>query len=245
MDTWDIKVDAQLLCNPLPPSCFIGEPGVFFGAFLGPIIAIILSNLVIFFIVISVLLRHTAGRDGNRMEKLDRKKVFRLIVGISGVTFLFGLTWLFGAFNITDASFAFQFIFALFNTLQGFFMFLCFCVLNNDAREAWKGVFAHGHYKPVGPLLPLRKCNSTIPSTPTSPTTELAHGLPLKATQSEQMVSEDKDSQHVEKRKFDMDTLASKREDAQMETRELPKRIYKSSNYCVWSRKVQYVGIVI
>ncbi len=95
-------------------------------------------------------------------------------------------------------------------------MFLCFCVLNNDAHEAWKGVLARSHYKPAG-LPPLR--NSIKKSTPTSPNTELASLSypPRKATQSEQMVSEDKDSQHVEKRKFDVDTLTLEREDAQME----------------------------
>ncbi len=201
--------------NPLPPSCFIGEPGVFFGAFLGPIIAIIVSNLVIFFIVIFVFVRHTVGPAGNRKEKLDKRKVFRLIVGISGVTFLFGITWLFGAFTITNASFAFQFLFALFNTLQGFFVFLFFCVLNSDAHEVWKGVFTRGHYKPAG-LHPLRKSSAIKKSTPTSTSTELASlsSLPRK---SEQMVSEDKDGRHVEKREFGVDTLSSKQGDGQME----------------------------
>ena len=48
----------------LPPlsltySCYISHTGVFFGAFIGPIFAIVLLNCVIFVIVTAVLIRRT------------------------------------------------------------------------------------------------------------------------------------------------------------------------------------------
>ena len=54
-----------------------------------------------------------------------------------GVMFLFGLTWLCGAFTVADASLAFQILFVVFNSLQGFFIFLFLCIISNDARELW------------------------------------------------------------------------------------------------------------
>ena len=53
---------------------------------------------------------------------------------------LFGLTWVFAAFTVNDASIAFQFLFAIFNSLQGFFIFLFYCVVSRDARMLWVSV---------------------------------------------------------------------------------------------------------
>jgi len=54
-----------------------------------------------------------------------------------GVMALFGLTWLFGAFTVSGASVVFQTLFAIFNSLQGFFIFLFFCVFGREGRELW------------------------------------------------------------------------------------------------------------
>ena len=44
---------------------------------------------------------------------------------------------MFGAFTIAEASEAFQWLFVIFSTLQGVFLFFYFCVLATDAREEW------------------------------------------------------------------------------------------------------------
>ena len=118
-------------------SCFIGEVGVFFGAFLGPIFAILLFNLVMLFIVIFVLVRRTLGIFKHKKDRIDIKAAVLTLTTIMGVMFLFGLTWLFGAFTVADASLAFQILFVVFNSLQGFFIFLFLCIITNDARELW------------------------------------------------------------------------------------------------------------
>ena len=71
-------------------------------------------------------------------ERMNTKTAVRLLISIIGVMFLFGLTWLFGALTVTGATLAFQVLFAIFNSLQGFFIFLFFCVCSKDARELWK-----------------------------------------------------------------------------------------------------------
>ena len=54
--------------------------------------------------------------------------------------FLFGLTWLFAilTFSVTGLRETFQILFTLFNSFQGFFIFLFFCAINKEARESWK-----------------------------------------------------------------------------------------------------------
>lgn len=57
------------------------------------------------------------------------------------------LTWIFGALTIDKASLSFQVLFVVFNSLQGFFIFLFFCVLGRDGRELWLEFLSCGHYK--------------------------------------------------------------------------------------------------
>ena len=120
-------------------SCFISHIGVFFGLFLVPIFVVIMINLVIFVLVIRVLLKH----NRRRAAKVDTSKskvykaTLKTLISISGVMLLFGLTWLFGALTIGSASPAFQWMFVIFNTLQGFFLFVFFCIIGKDAREEW------------------------------------------------------------------------------------------------------------
>ena len=136
----------------LPSSCFISDPAVFFAAFLGPIFAILLFNVVMFVLVIGVLIKHSRNTLGRSKDQMNKKTTIRLLISIAGVMFLFGLTWLFGALTVagfggSGASTAFQILFVIFNAFQGFFIFLFLCVFSKDARESWLEVFTCGRYK--------------------------------------------------------------------------------------------------
>jgi hypothetical protein len=128
-------------------SCFIGDARVFFVAFLGPIFAVLLFNLIIYIIVIVVLIKHSRNKLGKAMnDKKQRKSNIRLAVSLLGVMILFGLTWVLGAFTISEASLTFQFLFAVFNSLQGFFIFIFFCVLSPEVRQLWLETVTCGRY---------------------------------------------------------------------------------------------------
>ena len=120
----------------LSSSCFIGNIGVFFGAFLGPIFAILLFNAIIFVVAITVLTKQIRKKYATK-DHANRKIAVRLMISIMGVMALFGLTWVFGALTVREASTAFQFLFAIFNSLQGFFIFLFFCVFGKEAKTFW------------------------------------------------------------------------------------------------------------
>ena len=133
-------------------SCFITDPAVFFGAFLGPIFAVLIFNVVIFVLVIGVLVKHTLDKLDRTNEQMNKKTAIRLLISIAGIMFLFGLTWLFGALTVTGlsdatASTVFQVLFVICNAFQGFFIFLFFCVFNKDARGLWLELLSCGHYQ--------------------------------------------------------------------------------------------------
>ena len=128
-------------------SCFISHIGVFFGLFLGPILAIVCFNTVVFVIVLRVLIKHYL----RKIDDIDNKKkvfgTFKTFLSVVSIMFMFGLQWLFGAFTIAQASEAFQWLFVIFSTLQGVFLFLYFCVLAQDAREHWLNLLTLGRRK--------------------------------------------------------------------------------------------------
>ena len=56
---------------------------------------------------------------------------------------LLGLTWLFGTMAIGDARLSFQYLFCVFNSLQGFAIFWFHCVRQPEVRQCWAD-FLHG-----------------------------------------------------------------------------------------------------
>ena len=63
--------------------------------------------------------------------------------------FLFGLTWLFAilTFSVTGLRETFQILFVVFNSFQGFFIFLFVCVLNKEVLESWREFLSCGTYQ--------------------------------------------------------------------------------------------------
>ena len=128
-------------------SCFIGEVGVLFGAFLVPILAILIFNFVVLVMVIRVIITHSKSKDTSA-----RHTAKQLLISVFGITFLFGMSWVFGAFTISDASPVFKYLFAMFTSSQGFFIFIFICVIGKEGRELWINLLCCGHKLPSIPL---------------------------------------------------------------------------------------------
>ena len=127
-------------------SCFLSDAGAFWGTFLAPILIILFFNVVIFIWISAVLIHHARCKASRKKEATKNKNFVQLMISVGGVMFLFGLTWLFAilTFSVTGLRETFQILFTLFNSFQGFFIFLFFCAINKEARESWKELFGSG-----------------------------------------------------------------------------------------------------
>ena len=101
-------------------SCFISDIRVFFGLFLGPILALVLFNTVVFVLVIHVLFKHSVHKFSNMDKKQQLWGTLKTMVSVVSIMFVFGLQWLFGAFTIAKASVAFQWLFVIFSNSSTF-----------------------------------------------------------------------------------------------------------------------------
>jgi hypothetical protein len=106
-------------------------------AFIAPMLLVIAINCVVFTIVLRQVM--TMGRRVKRrassMEEASR--FLELKKGIKATMSFFsllGITWLFGALAIGDASVTFFYLFAICNSLQGLFIFIFHCYLDPRSR---------------------------------------------------------------------------------------------------------------
>ncbi|XP_062572840.1 adhesion G-protein coupled receptor D1-like [Saccostrea cucullata] len=64
----------------------------------------------------------------------------RALSGIKSISILLpvlGVTWVFGFLSISDDVIVFEYIFAILNSFQGFFIFISKCLLNKKIRKAF------------------------------------------------------------------------------------------------------------
>ena len=129
-------------------SCFLSHVETFWVAFLAPILAIMVFNVVIFICIIVVLIRHTKNEAARMKKTVSNKTTIRLMVNVGLIMLLFGLTWLFGifTFSVTGLREAFETLFVVFNSLQGLFIFLFVC-LNKEVLESWREFLSCGKYR--------------------------------------------------------------------------------------------------
>ena len=59
---------------------------------------------------------------------------------------VFGITWVFGAFTVDNNLVVFQYIFTILNSFQGVFLFVCYCLLNNDMKREFRRIKRQSTY---------------------------------------------------------------------------------------------------
>ncbi|XP_021350219.1 adhesion G-protein coupled receptor D1-like [Mizuhopecten yessoensis] len=100
-------------------------------SFIVPVVCIIVVNLIILVIVMKALYSSQLIQT-----KTEKQKVIAGVRSVSVLLPVLGITWLFGIVSISDDLVVFQYLFALTNSLQGFFIFLFYCVFNVPFRQA-------------------------------------------------------------------------------------------------------------
>ncbi|XP_065927500.1 uncharacterized protein [Magallana gigas] len=109
--------------------CWLRHTTLF--GFIVPVLCIVLVNLII---VIFVMRR--IYTSSFMMKKSLKEKTLSGLKGVCGLLPILGLTWVFGIFSVNQDLIIFQYLFAVFNSLQGLFIFLFYVALNPQMREA-------------------------------------------------------------------------------------------------------------
>ncbi|XP_063811797.1 adhesion G-protein coupled receptor G2 isoform X2 [Pseudophryne corroboree] len=77
----------------------------------------------------------------------QRKTTLQDMRSVAGITFLLGITWGLGFFSFGPGKVAIMYLFTIFNTLQGFFIFLFYCVAKENVRKQWRRYLCCGKFR--------------------------------------------------------------------------------------------------
>ncbi|CAH1247606.1 ADGRG4 [Branchiostoma lanceolatum] len=104
----------------------------FYAAFVAPVCVVLLFNTTMY----GLVLRHVVRMRG-KAEKSELSEVITKLKRAAGLCVLLGVTWLFAMLAIDKAAVFFSYVFAICNSMQGFFIFVFHCVLRKSARKRW------------------------------------------------------------------------------------------------------------
>ena len=113
-------------------SCRLGNMA-FYAAFVAPVVFVMFVNTIVFLLIMYKLAtrpQNAADPDRGSEGLLKIKRAF-------GILILVGITWMFGFFAVADARLVFHYLFAICNSLQGFSIFVFYCVIQKKVRECW------------------------------------------------------------------------------------------------------------
>ncbi|KAA0191548.1 hypothetical protein HAZT_HAZT004216 [Hyalella azteca] len=117
--------------------CWISPLG-FRYAFLPPLVLILAINLVLYIRIINGTACKRPKLQSNKSD--TNLKLNQLSMAIT-VFFLLGFTWIFGLLTITGKGEVFAYFFTIFNTLQGFFIFVFHVCQIGSVRRQWSTYF--------------------------------------------------------------------------------------------------------
>ena len=116
----------------------------FYIAVVVPVATILFANTVTLIIVMYNLYQHGQKKARNLSDGDKNKKpmidtamiIFQTRIAFACNTLL-GITWVFALLAVGKATIYFQWLFCIFNSLQGFFIFVFYTVRNEDVKKAW------------------------------------------------------------------------------------------------------------
>uniref|UniRef100_A0A3B3CGR5 Adhesion G protein-coupled receptor L2a n=1 Tax=Oryzias melastigma TaxID=30732 RepID=A0A3B3CGR5_ORYME len=121
-------------------ACWLRVDNHFIWSFIGPVTFIIMLNLIFLVITMYKMVKHstTLKPDSSRLENIKS-----WVMGAFALLCLLGLTWSFGLFFISEASIVMAYLFTIFNTFQGMFIFIFHCLLQKKVRKEYSKSFRH------------------------------------------------------------------------------------------------------
>uniref|UniRef100_A0A673MHR5 Cell wall protein DAN4-like n=1 Tax=Sinocyclocheilus rhinocerous TaxID=307959 RepID=A0A673MHR5_9TELE len=115
-------------------NCWIKNDIVFYVAVVAYFCLVFLLNFTMFIVVMIQLCRIKQQNPHN----VQNRSGWQEMRSVAGLTVLLGLTWGFAFFAWGPVNLPFMYLFAIFNTLQGFFIFVFHCAMKENVRRQWR-----------------------------------------------------------------------------------------------------------
>ncbi|XP_004752792.1 adhesion G-protein coupled receptor G6 isoform X2 [Mustela putorius furo] len=123
--------------------CWIQDPVVFYVTCAGYFGVMFFLNVAMFIVVMVQI----CGRNGKRSNRTLREEVLRNLRSVISLTFLLGMTWGFAFFAWGPLNVPFMYLFSIFNSLQGLFIFIFHCAMKENVQKQWRRHLCCGRFR--------------------------------------------------------------------------------------------------
>uniref|UniRef100_A0A8C6KSE9 Adhesion G protein-coupled receptor L3 n=1 Tax=Nothobranchius furzeri TaxID=105023 RepID=A0A8C6KSE9_NOTFU len=127
--------------------CWLRLDTYFIWSFIGPATLIIMLNVIFLGIALYKMFHHTAilKPDSGCLDNINYQdyepKIKSWVIGAIALLCLLGLTWAFGLMYVNESTVVMAYLFTIFNSLQGMFIFIFHCVLQKKVRKEYGKCF--------------------------------------------------------------------------------------------------------
>ncbi|XP_061006007.1 adhesion G protein-coupled receptor E2-like isoform X2 [Dama dama] len=118
-----------------PKRCWLSTEKGFVWTFLGPVCTIFSINLVFFLITFWIVKKKLSSLNS---DVSTLRKTRMLTFKATAQLFILGCTWCLGILQVGPAPQVMAYLFTIINSLQGFFIFLVYCLLSQQVQEQYK-----------------------------------------------------------------------------------------------------------
>nr|XP_020451347.1 adhesion G protein-coupled receptor L2-like isoform X4 [Monopterus albus] len=119
-------------------ACWLRVDNHFIWSFIGPVTFIIVVTVIFLAVTMYKMVKHSTSMkpDSSRLGGIRS-----WVLGAFALLCLLGLTWSFGLFFLNKSSIVMAYLFTIFNTLQGMFIFIFHCLLQKKVRKEYSKCF--------------------------------------------------------------------------------------------------------
>uniref|UniRef100_A0A673CUL9 Adhesion G protein-coupled receptor L3 n=1 Tax=Sphaeramia orbicularis TaxID=375764 RepID=A0A673CUL9_9TELE len=121
--------------------CWLRLDTYFIWSFIGPATLIIMLNVIFLGIALYKMFHHTAilKPDSGCLDNINQNNEQNRswVIGAIALLCLLGLTWAFGLMYVNESTVVMAYLFTIFNSLQGMFIFIFHCVLQKKVRKEY------------------------------------------------------------------------------------------------------------
>uniref|UniRef100_A0A8D0GGE9 Adhesion G-protein coupled receptor G6 n=1 Tax=Sphenodon punctatus TaxID=8508 RepID=A0A8D0GGE9_SPHPU len=123
--------------------CWIKDDIVFYVTCAGYFGIMFLMNIAMFIVVMMQI----CGRNGKRSNRTMQEEILRNLRSVISLTFLLGMTWGFAFFAWGPLNLPFMYLFSIFNSLQGLFIFIFHCAMKENVQKQWRRHLCCGRFR--------------------------------------------------------------------------------------------------
>ncbi|XP_035802538.2 adhesion G-protein coupled receptor G4 isoform X2 [Amphiprion ocellaris] len=122
--------------------CWVQDDVFYYATVVTFVLLIVLCNLFMFVVVLIQIRRMRANKPS-----ANSRNALQDLRAVAGLTVLLGLTWSMGFFSFGPGKVVLMYLFTIFNTFHGFFVFLFHCLMKENVRKQWRIHLCCGRFR--------------------------------------------------------------------------------------------------